>query len=111
MLYFSPSASEPPKPTETPWSEVPSNVEHLSLTTFQAFLDTHDYVMVMFYAPWCGHCKNAKPHYQQAADELTGVAGRHLAAIDCTQASGASSCDQCFTCMNMHFNVYVYISF
>lgn len=37
-------------------------------------------IMVMFYAPWCGFCKQMKPDYSAAASELKQKAV--LAAID-----------------------------
>ena len=42
----------------------------------------------MFYAPWCGHCKAAKPKYTAAAEELKDMPGKKLAAMDCTENSG-----------------------
>ncbi|KHN84404.1 Protein disulfide-isomerase A5 [Toxocara canis] len=76
---------EEPEPEEVPWAEVPSEVVHLTDEQFDTFLASHRSVLVMFYAPWCGHCKKAKPEYAAAAEMLKkeGVDGV-LAAIDAT---------------------------
>jgi protein disulfide isomerase len=39
-------------------------------------------VLVEFYAPWCGHCKQLQPTYQQLAKELRKVEGIRVAQID-----------------------------
>ncbi|XP_029104402.1 protein disulfide-isomerase A5-like [Scleropages formosus] len=78
----------PPQPEvpEVPWPETDSAVHHLTNDTFDTFLDEHPFALVMFYAPWCGHCKKMKPEYDEAAKLLNkdndspGV----LAAVDAT---------------------------
>jgi protein disulfide-isomerase A6 len=43
--------------------------------------------MVMFYAPWCGHCKSLKPKWEQAAKQNSNPLIK-FAKIDCTQHQG-----------------------
>ncbi|XP_063980859.1 protein disulfide-isomerase A3 [Diachasmimorpha longicaudata] len=59
---------------------------------FTSELDRHEHTLVMFYAPWCGHCKRLKPEYAKAAEELTGNDPPiTLAKVDCTEA-GKETC-------------------
>jgi len=46
----------------------PSDVVQLDVHNFdEIVLDPSSNVMVTFTAPWCGHCKKLKPHYEQIA--------------------------------------------
>ncbi len=62
-----PPTDPEPAVEETPWSESETNIEHLNTSNFDEFLSSHSSVLVMFYAPWCGHCKTLKPKYAEAA--------------------------------------------
>merc|ERR1711879_331221 len=44
--------------------------------------------MVEFYAPWCGHCKQLAPKYEQCARQFKNRAG--FAAVDATSESELS---------------------
>ena len=40
----------------------------------------------MFYAPWCGHCKQMKPKFVSAAAKMKDLENvGKLAAVDCTK--------------------------
>lgn len=47
-----------------------SAVAELTTENFDSFMEEHDFVLMMFYAPWCGHCKKIKPAYEEAAEQL-----------------------------------------
>lgn len=70
------------------------DVLELTDETFSHELDRLDNTLVMFYAPWCGHCKRLKPEYAKAAELLLGNdPSITLAKVDCTE-SGKESCNK-----------------
>lgn len=66
--------------------KTPSNVMVLTDLNFNevAYDETKD-VLVEFYAPWCGHCKQLAPVYERLAKAYAGDEHVVIAKFDCTQ--------------------------
>ncbi|KAK2147007.1 hypothetical protein LSH36_574g01051 [Paralvinella palmiformis] len=79
-----PQEPPPPPPPEPAWQDIVSEVHHLTDDTFKPFLKKKKHTLVMFYAPWCGHCKKAKPEFASAAEKLKDEPKIAYAAVDCT---------------------------
>jgi len=58
------------------WADDAESSDVLVLTdsSMKAVLADHDAagILVKFYAPWCGHCKNLAPTYEKVATALKG---------------------------------------
>ncbi len=52
-------------------------------------MNSNDHWMVEFYAPWCGHCKNLAPEWEEAAHKLAGSV--KMGAVDATVAQSIAS--------------------
>ena len=51
-------------------------------SNFEQAMDTYDVLMIEFYAPWCGHCKQLAPKYKAAAKKLRDT-GEAVALAKC----------------------------
>ncbi len=65
--------------------EFPLDKDVIILTdsTFDKAIEKYEYLLVLFYAPWCGHCKKFHPEYEKAANVLRKE-NLYLAKVDAT---------------------------
>ncbi|XP_047431589.1 protein disulfide-isomerase A2 [Mugil cephalus] len=77
---------EPPKKEKTTEIEEEKDVMILHIYNFERALSENQYLLVEFYAPWCGHCRQLAPLYAEAAGKLKEekAVGR-LAKVDATE--------------------------
>ena len=66
-----------------------NNVITLTDSTYEKAIEQYKYLMIYFYAPWCGHCKSFSPEYHKAAKVLKED-NIHLAKIDASTDKRAS---------------------
>ncbi|VVC29159.1 Hypothetical protein CINCED_3A021842 [Cinara cedri] len=70
------------------------SVVDLSDSDFDSSVAEYDSALIMFYAPWCGHCKKLKPEFEKAAKSLLKEDPPVvLAKVDCTEA-GKDTCNK-----------------
>eukprot|EP00088_Acartia_fossae_P071285 TRINITY_DN9755_c0_g1_i3.p1 TRINITY_DN9755_c0_g1~~TRINITY_DN9755_c0_g1_i3.p1 ORF type:complete len:486 (-),score=166.12 TRINITY_DN9755_c0_g1_i3:853-2310(-) len=68
------------------------DVVELTDASFDGELEKMDTALVMFYAPWCGHCKRLKPEFEKAAGSLlANDPPVNLVKVDCTEG-GKDTC-------------------
>lgn len=51
---------------------------------YDKILAAYEYVFIEFYAPWCGHCKNLAPVYDEVGNHFKGNNRLLVAKIDAT---------------------------
>ncbi|KAK9084310.1 hypothetical protein Scep_030781 [Stephania cephalantha] len=77
--------------TNVKLATIPSNVVVLTENNFdEVVLDKTKDVLVEFYAPWCGHCKNLAPIYEKVAAAYKFEEDVVIANLDADKYKGAA---------------------
>ena len=73
-------------------AEEQSDVLILTDSTIDQALKDNEFILVEFYAPWCGHCKKLVPEYEKAATLLkeNGSVAK-IAKVDATVEKNSAS--------------------
>lgn len=68
--------------------KAPTAVKELTNDNFDSIaMDATKHVLVEFFAPWCGHCKQLAPKYEQLAKVYEGEPDVVIASVDATEYS------------------------
>jgi len=89
---FDPDAeldAEEEEEADIPEVERENYVYILNDDNFDSFVEDKNIVLLEFYAPWCGHCKQFAPTYEKIAEELDGKV--EVAKIDATIANAVAN--------------------